>query len=427
MNQLQFKRSPVRQECRTIVANDVNLGNRPSMRAILGGVLTCLAPLALVNLTIAADASKSARVLHQFSLSDKRGFNPQGTLMRSTDGKLYGTTLNGGTHGHGTVYRIESDGTGFAVVHNFLEARNPVAGVTEGKDGFLYGTTESGGDYLWGTVFKLGKDGQGFTKLRSFRIDAPDGKKPNGCVAIDTDGVCYGTTTVGGPYLSGTIFRIGPNGEDYRVLYSFVGKQRMDGSVPRGSLLLATDGDVYGTTSEGGRHELGTIFAIQKNGANYRLLHAFGGHVGDGATPYAGLLEGSDGRLYGTTIAGGSPLRQGTVFSLKKDGGDYQTLRSFGGLKNDGQNPYAPLIEGRDGKLYGTTLNGGVNGSGLVFHLGKDGKDYSPIMLFSMEAPEGRWPYGGVVQDENGVIYGATTSGATNRQGAVFKLGPVSR
>ena len=136
------------------------------MRAILGGVLTCLVPLALVKSAIAADASKSAQVLHQFSLSDKRGFNPQGTLMRGTDGKLYGTTLNGGTHGHGTVYRIESDGTGFAVVHNFLEARNPVAGVTEGKDGFLYGTTESGGDYLWGTVFKLGKDGEYLKRLR---------------------------------------------------------------------------------------------------------------------------------------------------------------------------------------------------------------------------------------------------------------------
>jgi len=397
------------------------------MKAILGGVLACVSPLLLrAEPAFAADYSASANVLHRFSLSDKKGFNPQGTLVRGTDGAFYGTTVDGGIQGHGTVYKIHADGSGFTVLHNLHEARNPLSGVVEGKDGLLYGTTDSGGNHLLGTVFKVGKDGQGFTHFHHFSGAGGDGKRPQGCVTIDSDGVCYGTTTEGGPHLNGTVFRIVSDGSGYRVLYSFVGKQRMDGSIPRGTLLLASDGDLYGTTSSGGHHDLGTIFAIQKNGGKYRLLRAFGSQPADGAKPYASLIEGSDGKLYGTTVTGGNSM-QGTVFSVTKDGKVYQVLRSFSGLKGDGRNLYGPLVEGSDALLYGTTLNGGPDGSGLIFRIAKDGRNYAPVFFFSVKGPEGRWPHGGVVLGEDGAIYGATTAGAEAGQGAIFKLDAVSR
>jgi len=403
------------------------------MKAILGGVLACaLSLVPWAEPAFAADYSESAKVLHQFSRSDRQGINPQGTLLRGTDGAFYGTTVHGGAHahgvstGHGTVFRFQADGSGFAVLHNFREAWNPDSGVAEGKDGLLYGTTESGGNNLLGTVFKLGKDGMGITYLHHFSGAAYEGRRPYAGITLDADGVCYGTTTEGGQHFQGTVFRINSNGSGYRVLYSFVGKQRIDGSTPRGTLLLASDGDLYGTTSSGGKYDQGTLFAIRRDGAKYRLIHTFEGHITDGATPFAGLIEGSDGRLYGTTVAGGG-TSQGMMFSVAKDGTGYKFLRSFSGLKDDGRNVYGPLVEGPDALLYGAALNGGPDGSGLIFRIAKDGRDYAPVFFFSVKGPEGRWPYGGVVLGADGAIYGATTAGTETGQGAIFKLNKVSR
>ena len=403
------------------------------MKSIHGGAMTCRWLLSLFPmLALSAEFSVSPKVLHQFSANNQAGYNAQGGLIKGSDGAFYGTTVYGGanknlnTLGHGTVYKLQADGSGFSVIHHFREASNPQMGVTEGRDGFLYGTTESGGNRFLGTVFKVAKDGSGFAILHHFSGIAAEGKRPYAALNVDSNAVCYGTTVEGGQYFKGTVFRIDGSGHGYRVLYHFIGKQRMDGSEPKGPLLRASDGNLYGTTSGGGRNNFGTIFTLDDNGVKYRLLHAFGDQLGDGAKPFAGLVEGSDGKLYGTTIAGGTSS-QGTVFSVGKDGKGYQVLRSFPVPMGDAQNLYSPLTEGGDGALYGAALNGGTGHSGLIFRIGKDGRDYTPVWTFTLNGIEGGHPYGGLVLESNGTIYGATTSGGAERQGALFRLDRVAR
>jgi len=403
------------------------------MKPVLRGAIFCfwLVPPFAVPV-LAAEFSAPLKVLHHFSANNQSGYNAQGGLIKGSDGAFYGTTVCGGanknrtTLGHGTVYKIQADGSGFSVIHHFREAWNPQTGVTEGKDGFLYGTTEAGGDRLLGTAFKVARDGTGFAILHHFSGIGADGKRPHAGLCVDSNVVCYGTTVEGGQHFNGTVFRVDGNGSGYRVLYHFIGKQRMDGSAPMGTLLLATDGNLYGTTSTGGRHDLGTIFSSDCNGGKYRLLHAFGDSLGDGWKPFAGLIEGSDGKLYGTTLAGGTSS-QGAVFSVGKDGKGYQVLRSFPVPVGGGQNLYSPVVEGSDGALYGSALSGGAEHTGLIFRMSKDGRDYSPIWTFTLNGPEGNHPYGSVLLDTNGAIYGVTTSGGAERQGAVFRLDRASR
>ncbi|HYT61163.1 MAG TPA: choice-of-anchor tandem repeat GloVer-containing protein [Haliangiales bacterium] len=210
-----------------------------------------------------------------------------------------------------------------------------------------------------------------------------------------------------------------------KVLHHFSANNQ-SGYNGQGGLIKGSDGALYGTTSTGGRHDLGTIFSSDCNGGKYRLLHAFGDSLGDGWKPFAGLIEGSDGKLYGTTLAGGTSS-QGAVFSVGKDGKGYQVLRSFPVPVGGGQNLYSPVVEGSDGALYGSALSGGAEHTGLIFRMSKDGRDYSPIWTFTLNGPEGNHPYGSVLLDTNGAIYGVTTSGGAERQGAVFRLDRASR
>lgn len=399
------------------------------MKPILAPIWSVAVMMAGTVGIMAADDVLGVKVLHVFSRADGKGFNAQGSLALGTDGMLYGTTSNGGAHshrnalGHGTVYRIKSDGSGFTVIHHFQDAANPAAGVTEGRDGFLYCTTESGGRHLNGTVVRMGKDGSGFSILRHFTGVSGDGSRPLSTLSRDGDGVLYGTTSGGGAHFMGTVFKLRADGSDYRLIYNFIGKQRMDGAEPRGGLLLGSDGVLYGTTSVGGKHNKGTVYAINRDGSGYRLLWMFGDQVADGASPHAGLTEDRAGRLYGTTVSGGS-AGQGTVFSVAKNGREYRILRSFSGLSGDGRNPQAQLIEGKNELLYGVALNGGSEASGVIFRMGKDGKNFASLYSFTARGAVGRWPQGIIVTGESGLLFGTTSAGGSGGQGAIFRLDP---
>ncbi|SRR6266542_3225142 len=160
--------------------------------------------------------------------------------------------------------------------------------------------------------------------------------------------------------------------------------------------------------------------------APLKVLHHFSANNQSGYNGQGGLIKGSDGALYGTTSTGGRH-DLGTIFSSDCNGGKYRLLHAFGDSLGDGWKPFAGLIEGSDGKLYGTTLAGGTSSQGAVFSVGKDGRDYSPIWTFTLNGPEGNHPYGSVLLDTNGAIYGVTTSGGAERQGAVFRLDRASR
>jgi uncharacterized repeat protein (TIGR03803 family) len=281
-----------------------------------------------------------------------------------------------GEEGCGTMFKITPSGTlmtlySFCSLSNCMDGANPKAALIQTTDGNLYGTTQFGGGSTackegCGTVFKITRSGT-LTTLHSF--DSTDGATPSAGLVQATDGNFYGTTEGGGLDSRGTVFKITPSGT-LKTLYSFDGT---DGEEPEGDLVQATDGNFYGTTTSGGANFEGMIFKITPNGT-LTTLHSF--DFTDGEFPIAGLVQGTDGNFYGTTESGGG-VGLGTIFELTPSG-TLTTLHSFCSdypSCTDGNGPTAGLIQGTDGNFYGTTLDGGPNdnacsiGCGTVFSL----------------------------------------------------------
>jgi len=258
--------------------------------------------------------------LHSFGSITNDGSFPQAPLVQGIDGTLYGTTYGGGLSNLGTVFRLNPDGTGYSVLHSFGEdpddGVNPKASVVLGSDGTLYGTTSLGGTNksaiaaVGGTVFKLKSDGTGFALLHSFPDTPKDGTKPGAALLLNNNGVLYGTTTAGGTNNTGTVFRLNPDGAGYLVLYSFDNNPK---GAPQAALVQGPDAGLYGTSGQ--FQAPGTAFRIQPDGTGFSLLHVFGSFLDDGMDPQGPLLIGTDGAFYGTTAYGGSNA-QGTVFRM---------------------------------------------------------------------------------------------------------------
>jgi uncharacterized repeat protein (TIGR03803 family) len=332
--------------------------------------------------------------LYSFSFAD--GALPYAGLIQGKDGNLYGTTVQGGAYGRsagGTVFKITTSGT-LTTLYSFIfddGASGPAAALIQGKDGNLYGTTSELNGYLSGEVFKITTSGV-LTPLHTFSEPWPgsDGCDSNALIQ-GQDGDLYGTTQSGGtltsadPYGFGTVFKITTSGA-LTTLYSFSALSSIytnaDGAYPGGVLMQDKDGALYGTTYGGGTNGNGTVFKITTSGA-LTTLYSFNAFTSgyanlDGANPNAGLIQGKDGALYGTTENGGA-YGGGTVFKITTSG-VLTTLHSFsapGGYPNytnaDGANPVANLIQAKDGNLYGTTQNSGgratASGGGTVFKL----------------------------------------------------------
>src|ERR1022692_5071057 len=247
----------------------------------------------------------------------------------------------------------------------------PYAGLVQATNGNLYGTTEVGGAHSQGTVFKVTPGGT-LTTLYSFcsQTNCTDGAEPFAGLVQAANGDFYGTTYSGGANVYyGTVFKITPGGT-LTTLHSFNGE---DAGGPVAGLVQAANGDLYGTTVNGGTNGGGTIFKITPSGTLttlYRFCHQT--HCPDGAGPYAGLVQAANGDLYGTTRYGGVAPRNnsGTVFKITL-GGTLTTLYSFCSQTNctDGEAPVAGLVQAADGDLYGTTNTGGAIGLGTVFKI----------------------------------------------------------
>lgn len=301
-----------------------------------------------------------------------------GSLIQGTDGNLYGTTSSGGTgigiacpiFGCGTIFKITPRGR-ISLVYKFCSKTNctdgggPAAGLVLGANGSFYGTTQGGGAYAAGTVFEITSSGV-LTTLYSFCPEAgvcPDGAIPRGGLVQAANGNFYGTTFGGGAYADGTVFEITQGGK-LMTLYSFCpgGDPCSDGNGPWAGLIQGTDGSLYGTTAYGGSHEDGTVFKITQAG-RLTTLHSFCSvkNCADGQYPYSGLTQGTDGNFYGTTNQGG--ITWGTVFRITP-GGALTTLYDFSSCTNsgcpDGASPMAGLVQSSDGNFYGTTQTGGT-------------------------------------------------------------------
>jgi uncharacterized repeat protein (TIGR03803 family) len=311
-------------------------------------------------------------VLHSFS----DGEFPYAGLVQVSNGTLYGTTTGGGENAGGTLFKLQPDGSGFAAVIDFGATNGdvvgPLGGLILGADQWLYGTSSSGGIYGQGTVFKVMPPDTNYTILYHFEglPGANDGSQPVAALFQGAGGVLYGTTQGGGSNNMGTVFRLNTDGTGYQVIHHFMGTPG-DGKMPLGSLVQGTDGFLYGTTYYGGAGDIGTIFKVGTNGDNFVVLRSFSGET-DGGQPVNGLTLGSNNTLYGATRFGGA-LDSGIAFSLTNNGTGFSILHVFGVLSDDGAQPFAPLMFGADGSLYGSTFYGGAyytNGAnGTVFRL----------------------------------------------------------
>ena len=317
-------------------------------------------------------------VLYSFA-NGTDGQNPLGNLTFDSAGNLYGTTSMGGTYGKGTVFELSPNGTE-TVLYSFgggADGQNPSAGLIFDTSGNLYGTTVNGGTYGHGTAFELSPSGAGgWTETALYNFGSgSDGQNPSAGLIFDASGNLYGTTQNGGLYGGGMAFELSPNGIGCcreSPLYSF-GNGAGDGQHPYAGLIFDTSGNLYGTTYSGGAYSYGMAFELSPNGAGgwtETMLYNFGAGS-DGQNPSAGLVFDTSGNLYGTTQNGGL-YGGGMAFELSPNGIGCcreSPLHSFGNGSGDGQNPYAGLIFGGSGNLYGTTQNGGLYNGGTVFEI----------------------------------------------------------
>jgi len=352
------------------------------------------------------------------AFSGTNGANPEGGLLEAADGGLYGVTLYGGSSNVGTLFRLEKDGSAFTVLKHFYRyassstnGYSPYGQLVEGTNGFLYGTTSAGGRNLGGTIYRINTDGSGFATLRE--LASSTGSSPLNGLALASDGLLYGTTFDGGTNNGGVVFRIDQNGSNYMTLTNVT-----SGQCPVAAVLETSEGELLGTTQLGGASGDGTIFKLQKNGTAFTVVRNFSSTGDDGESSYASLTLGSDGQFYGTTRLG-SQFGAGAVFTIDPLGRSYQITAALSGA--GGANPTAPLIELANGVMAGTSAYGGNSNRGTIFATSSTG--LTPLHNFGANSG-GYFALAALTKATNGFLYGVTTLGGTNASGTLFRVAP---
>ena len=356
------------------------------------------------------DPGGTQTVLYRFTGSVDGGFPAAGVILDSA-GNLYGTATTGGQYNAGVVYKVDPSGHE-TVLYAFTgssDGRDPYAGVIRDSAGNLYGTTLYGGAGE-GVVYELTASGQ-FNVLYSF-AGGSGGNTPFAGVIRDAAGNLYGTTYYGGTGNIGVVYKVASSGTE-TLLYTF---PQADGMQPLGGLVGDSSGNLYGTTSNGGKYGWGIVYMLDSAGHEIPL-YSFRG-LSDGGRPAGGVIRSSLGNLYGTTNTGGT-AGFGTVYKVDATGHE-TVLHSFAG-GTDGAYPASGVTADAAGNLYGTTVNGGRAGAGVVYKLDPAGNE-TVLYTFTGEA-DGGAPYGSVILDPAGNLYGTTSYwGGLSGEGVVYKL-----
>jgi uncharacterized repeat protein (TIGR03803 family) len=413
-----------------------------TLSALTLALLSTLLPLAARPAQAQTEAVVEARarrptetVLHNFGGGDD-GAGPVGNLT-SHGGNFYGTTNEGGAFGgNGTVFELSPNGSGgwnetvlYTFGYNSADGTRPNSSVIFDSAGNLYGTTVDGGAVGPGMVFELSPVGTSWTEtvLYSFcsQPDCADGKNPESDLIMDAAGNLYGTTFFGGGNSGGTVFELSPSGGGWieQVIYD------ASDDIAAGVTMDAA-GNIYGATSS-------TVFELSPNGSggwNPSVIHAFTGAPKDGAVAAGTPVLDRAGNLYGTTERGGAK-NFGAVYKLspgKKGNWTEKILHSFKNSRADGNEPWAGVVLDADGNIYGTTVTGGKygyrhGGYGTLFELVAPvgvGR-YREKILWNFNIADGEYPYGSLILDSAGNLYGTTAEGGPDFDGGVvFKVTP---
>jgi uncharacterized repeat protein (TIGR03803 family) len=417
-------------------------------------IFMILMTLLLASVAHAQTQATKFKVLHTFDGKDgsfPTGTlvrDSSGNIYGTTGG---GGTGGCDGYGCGTVFKMNNAGKEIWL-YSFKGASqiDPTAGLLRDASGNLYGTTENGGKITktcggvqgggCGTVFRVDKNGQG-TTLYKFK-GTPDGYFPQALLVKDSAGNLYGTSYLGGVDGIGAVFKLDANGKE-TILHSFAGPPEGggDGAFLYEGVIRDTAGNLYGVTAAGGASGAGTVFKVDSSGSE-TLLYSFSGGS-DGGDPDSVLLLDSQGNLYGTTANGGSSDvcdgGCGTVFELSpQSGGNWAetVVYSFCSLENcaDGQQPVGgPLVKDSVGNIYGNTIFGGsyrnCNGDscGVIFKLDTAGKE--TVLHSFTGGADGAFPYAGLTRDSSGNLYGTAWQGGAKcftsyTCGVVFKVTP---
>ncbi|HEY5046482.1 MAG TPA: choice-of-anchor tandem repeat GloVer-containing protein, partial [Rhizomicrobium sp.] len=316
------------------------------------------------------------------------------------------------------LYSFPDPGTGYPL------------GTLTFDNGSLYGTGSGDEKAADGQVFKLTNSGGAWKETTLLTFDGSNGSTPFTGPIRGPDGVFYGTTAYGDAYNGGNVYALSKKGGKWvnSTIWAFGGTAG-DGMQPECDLVMDKSGNLFGTTFNGGTYNVGTVFELSKvNGAwTETVLRSFEGKNGGGWFPYAGLLMAGPDTFYGTTFYGGDRGGDGTVFKLFKSGGVWKekVIYSFGG--SDGYEPWGTLIRDKNGALYGTTRNGGVSGGysdvGTVFMLSRSGGVWKEQVLHNFGADgDGANPLAGLTWGPSGSLYGTTSNGGDPGSGTVFEL-----
>jgi len=399
------------------------------------GILTVL-----LSMIVSISAGRSQTIATLASFDGSNGAGPEAGLIIDPAGNLFGTTTGHGLGAptNGTVFEIPFVGGVYAgtpatlVSFNGANGASPYAGLVLDTTGNLFGTTVYGGSYGNGTVFEVAKTGGIYastpTTLINFSGASTSGANPYAGLIADPDGNLFGTTSQGGANNAGAVFEIARTDGTYSstpaILASFNGT---NGASPHAGLFADAAGNLFGTTYAGGANGMGTVFEVAKTGGTYAgapsTLVNFNGTNGNG--PVSGVIADAAGNLVGTTAYGGAN-GVGTVFEIAYDGsyaGVPTTLASFTG--SNGQYPNAGLIADAAGDLFGTTTFGGTHGYGTVFEIPFIDGSYAstPIILINFDYyANGAYPYGDLIADAAGDLFGTADDGGPGNDGTVFEI-----
>lgn len=410
-----------------------------SAYAIAGAITIALA-------LIPSAQAQTYQVIYNFT-GGHDGYFSSAAVTFDRAGNLYGTTQFGGTgsgDGNGGVFQMKKRNGSwvFDPIYSFAgppDAFDPSAPVTIGPNGTLYGGSFGGGVHDEGAIFNVTIPATPcITPLCTWKENLPfsfnytDGAAPQSAIIFDEQGNIYGAEPAGG--ISGcmegcgVVFKLTPSGGSWtETYYEFTGGS--DGGNPLGTILLGSDGNLYGTTVFGGEFGNGTVFKLTPSGSGWTetTIHSFQAST-DGYSAFPGLVEDAAGNLYGAATYGG-PNGSGSVFELTPSNGswNFNLLYAFPGQTNGG--PFSSLVLA-NGNLYGTTVGDGTNGHGSVFELTPSGGSWTYTALYNFTGgTDGGEPYGGVAFDASGNLYGTASRGGKYTDcnpgcGVVWEIAP---
>lgn len=387
---------------------------RISARLVFAAALMLAMAFGFGAVTSQSAQAQTFHVMYNFAGASDGG-DPYASLLRDSAGNLYSTVDYGGTNFAGAVFKVAPNGTE-TVLYSFTggaDGAYPFSPVVRDGAGNLYGTTSMGGSANAGVVFKLTPSGTE-TVLHNFTGGA-DGIIPIGGLVRDSAGNLYGTTSQGGTFNDGVLFKISPGGKE-TILHTFT-SSTTDGKYPSYTTLLRDSlGNLYGVTEEGGAADGGILYKLTTT-RKLIILHSFMGGKTDGCNVLGTPWMDAAGNFYGTTSSCGTNML-GTVWRVGKYGKE-KVLHSFAGGTADGEYPLAGVIMDASGNLYGNTETGGASNVGTVYQVSSTGVF---TLVHSFNGTDGKYPYGSFAQNSKGTIFGTTQNGGTIGYGTVWKI-----